>query len=189
MDITIDIDNPVPQFEQLIEHIKAAVTSGALKAGDALPSIRQLANDLELIQQDGGQGLQAAGTGCGHRNQGLPRHLCPTPRPRRTARSTCRNGYCASSGETVAELRDAGCDRFRNPQRVRRCRQPATAGKVRCCHDRSLCVLCGFHGANTGRVRAACRLVYTIRSRQGGGAISGLGPQIPRALSQVYTAR
>ena len=27
MEITIDIDNPVPQFEQLIEQIKAAVTA------------------------------------------------------------------------------------------------------------------------------------------------------------------
>jgi GntR family transcriptional regulator len=48
MEITIDIDNPVPQFEQLIEQIKAAVTAGVLKPGEALPSIRQLANDLEL---------------------------------------------------------------------------------------------------------------------------------------------
>ena len=48
MEIAIDIDNPVPQFEQLIEQIKAAVTAGVLKPGDALPSIRQLANDLEL---------------------------------------------------------------------------------------------------------------------------------------------
>src|SRR5271154_5819383 len=48
MEITVDIDNPVPQFEQIIEQIKAAVTAGVLKAGDALPSIRQLANDLEL---------------------------------------------------------------------------------------------------------------------------------------------
>ena len=48
MEITIDIDNPLPQFEQLIEQIKAAVTAGVLKPGDSLPSIRQLANDLEL---------------------------------------------------------------------------------------------------------------------------------------------
>src|SRR6187431_2722189 len=48
MEITIDIDNPLPQFEQLIEQVKAAVTAGVLKPGDSLPSIRQLANDLEL---------------------------------------------------------------------------------------------------------------------------------------------
>jgi GntR family transcriptional regulator len=48
MQISLDIDDPVPQFEQLIEQIKAAVTAGTLNPGDPLPSIRQLANDLEL---------------------------------------------------------------------------------------------------------------------------------------------
>lgn len=48
MEISIDIDSTTPQFEQIIEQIKAAVGAGVLKPGDALPSIRQLANDLEL---------------------------------------------------------------------------------------------------------------------------------------------
>jgi GntR family transcriptional regulator len=48
MEISIDIDDPLPQFEQLIEQIKAAVAAGILKPGSTLPSIRQLANDLEL---------------------------------------------------------------------------------------------------------------------------------------------
>ena len=48
MEISIDIDDPLPQFEQLIEQIKAAVVAGVLKPGTPLPSIRQLANDLEL---------------------------------------------------------------------------------------------------------------------------------------------
>src|SRR5687768_17781164 len=48
VEISIDIDDPLPQFEQLIEQIKAAVTAGILKPGTPLPSIRQLANDLEL---------------------------------------------------------------------------------------------------------------------------------------------
>ena len=48
MEISIDIDDPLPQFEQLIEQVKAAVTAGVLKPGTPLPSIRQLANDLDL---------------------------------------------------------------------------------------------------------------------------------------------
>ncbi len=48
MDIHIDIDAPEPLFAQLIAQIKAAVQSGTLRAGDPVPSIRQLAGDLDL---------------------------------------------------------------------------------------------------------------------------------------------
>ena len=48
MQIIIDIDDPVPLFAQLIEQIKKAVLSDKISPGAALPSIRQLANDLEL---------------------------------------------------------------------------------------------------------------------------------------------
>lgn len=48
MQIQINIDDPVPQFAQLIEQIKKAVLGDKLVPGDALPSIRQLANDLGL---------------------------------------------------------------------------------------------------------------------------------------------
>ncbi len=46
MDIVIDIDDPIPLFAQLIGQIKQAVLSHQVEPGDALPSIRQLANDL-----------------------------------------------------------------------------------------------------------------------------------------------
>lgn len=48
MEIVIDIDDPVPLFAQLITQIKQAVISNKIGPGDALPSIRQLANDLDL---------------------------------------------------------------------------------------------------------------------------------------------
>ncbi len=48
MQITIDIDAEEPLFGQLMSEIKKAVSSGAVSPGDALPSIRQLANDLNL---------------------------------------------------------------------------------------------------------------------------------------------
>ncbi len=48
MEIVIDIENSVPLFAQLIGQVKKAVLSGKIRPGDALPSIRQLANDLEL---------------------------------------------------------------------------------------------------------------------------------------------
>jgi GntR family transcriptional regulator len=48
MEIVLDLEADVPLFAQLIDQIKQAVSSGALAPGDPLPSIRQLANDLEI---------------------------------------------------------------------------------------------------------------------------------------------
>ena len=48
MEISIDLNGSEPVFAQLIGQIKAAVQRGALGPGDPLPSIRQLATDLEL---------------------------------------------------------------------------------------------------------------------------------------------
>jgi len=48
MEIIIDTDDSVPLFAQLVTQIKEAVLNKDLSPGDSLPSIRQLANDLEL---------------------------------------------------------------------------------------------------------------------------------------------
>jgi GntR family transcriptional regulator len=46
--LAVDPGSPVPPYEQLREQLTALVLAGALSAGDRLPSIRQLANDLGL---------------------------------------------------------------------------------------------------------------------------------------------
>ena len=48
MEIVINTSDSVPVFAQLIDQIKKAVLSGELRSGAALPSIRQLANDMGL---------------------------------------------------------------------------------------------------------------------------------------------
>lgn len=48
MEIEINVNDSVPIFTQLIDQIKAAVIGGQLKPGTPLPSIRQLANDLNV---------------------------------------------------------------------------------------------------------------------------------------------
>ena len=48
MQIIIDYEDPCPPSTQLIDQIRRAVRNGDLKPGDPLPSIRQLARDLEL---------------------------------------------------------------------------------------------------------------------------------------------
>lgn len=46
--IEIDPDSPVPPFEQLRAHIAELVTTGQLTADTRLPTVRQLARDLNL---------------------------------------------------------------------------------------------------------------------------------------------
>lgn len=46
--IAINHKSPVPLFEQLKEQIKLRVLAGALKPGDPIPSIRQLAVQLTV---------------------------------------------------------------------------------------------------------------------------------------------
>lgn len=48
MQIIIDIEAATPLFTQLITQIKQAVVNGDIAPGDSLPSIRQLANDLDI---------------------------------------------------------------------------------------------------------------------------------------------
>ena len=46
--ITIDMDSREPMFSQLVAQIKKAILDKTIGPGDALPSIRQLANDLDI---------------------------------------------------------------------------------------------------------------------------------------------
>jgi GntR family transcriptional regulator len=46
--ITIRLDSPVSLGEQVRLGIREAIARGELHAGDALPTVRQLANDLDI---------------------------------------------------------------------------------------------------------------------------------------------
>lgn len=48
MIITIDEQNPVPIFQQIIRQVKMRVVSGELGAGSSIPSIRELAVRLSV---------------------------------------------------------------------------------------------------------------------------------------------
>lgn len=48
MDLDIDVSSPEAVYEQIVRQIKHGVQQGILPPGTALPSIRQLADDLEL---------------------------------------------------------------------------------------------------------------------------------------------
>ena len=48
MELTIDVDSPVPVYEQIRAQVTGLVESGTLRAGASLPSVRQLAADLQI---------------------------------------------------------------------------------------------------------------------------------------------
>lgn len=48
MNIIINTKSMIPIYEQIMDVIKSEITKGDLKSGDALPSVRGLANDLKI---------------------------------------------------------------------------------------------------------------------------------------------
>ena len=107
MEITIDIDNPVPQFEQLIEQVKAAVAAGVLKAGDALPSIRQLANDLELNSKTVAKAYKLLERDSIIEAKGY-RGTYVHAKAKANCKFNLREWTQRKVGEAIAELREAG---------------------------------------------------------------------------------
>jgi GntR family transcriptional regulator len=48
MEIHIATSSPEPVYEQIVRQVQHGVAEGALKPGDALPTVRQLADDLQI---------------------------------------------------------------------------------------------------------------------------------------------
>ena len=48
MEITINTSSPEPVYEQIMRQVQHGVASGVLNPGDPLPTVRQLADDLQL---------------------------------------------------------------------------------------------------------------------------------------------
>lgn len=44
----LDLHSGVPVYRQLIDQVRGGIASGALKSGDQLPTVRQLAVDLQI---------------------------------------------------------------------------------------------------------------------------------------------
>ena len=107
MEITIDIDSPVPQFEQLIEQIKAAVTAGVLKPGEAMPSIRQLANDLALNSKTVAKAYKLLERDSIIEAKGY-RGTYVHSKAKANCKFNLQEWTQRKLGETIAELREAG---------------------------------------------------------------------------------
>jgi GntR family transcriptional regulator len=44
----LDLHSGVPVYRQIIDHVTAGIAAGTLKAGDQLPTVRQVAIDLSI---------------------------------------------------------------------------------------------------------------------------------------------
>ena len=107
MEITIDIDSPQPPFEQLIEQIKAAVTAGVLKPGKALPSIRQLAVDLELNNKTVAKAYKLLERDAIIETKGY-RGTFIHPKAKANCKFDLQEWTSRKLAETIGELREAG---------------------------------------------------------------------------------
>jgi GntR family transcriptional regulator len=107
MEISIDIDDPLPQFEQLIEQVKAAITAGMLKPGDALPSIRQLANELELNTKTVAKAYKLLERDAVIETKGY-RGTYIHPKARTNCKFNLQEWTLRKLGDVVNDLREAG---------------------------------------------------------------------------------
>ena len=48
MEISIATNSPEPVYEQILRQVQQGVAEGLLKPGDPLPTVRQLADDLQI---------------------------------------------------------------------------------------------------------------------------------------------
>jgi GntR family transcriptional regulator len=107
MEISIDIDDRVPPFEQLIEQIKAAVTAGLLKPGDPLPSIRQLASDLDLNSKTVAKAYKLLERDSIIATRGY-RGTCIHPKAKANCKFNLQEWISRKLNDVIAELREAG---------------------------------------------------------------------------------
>ena len=107
MEIVIDITDPKPPFSQLIEQIKQAVFSGSLKPGEQLPSIRQLAGDLDLNSKTVAKAYRLLERDSVIQSRGY-RGTFVHPDGKTNSSVDLNDWVMARIGETIASFRDAG---------------------------------------------------------------------------------
>lgn len=107
MEITVNIDDPVPLFAQLIEQIKHAVLNGQLKPGEALPSIRQLANDLEVNNKTVAKAYRLLERDSVIQTKGY-RGTFIHPDAKENSNTDLNGWVLEKLNQTIAKLRDSG---------------------------------------------------------------------------------
>ena len=107
VEIVINIEDQEPLFEQLITQVKAAVRSGKVRAGDGLPSIRQLANDLELNSKTVAKAYRLLERDSIIQTRGY-RGTFVHPQAKANSQVDLRGWLAKTLDETIATLRESG---------------------------------------------------------------------------------
>ena len=107
MNIVIDIEDPQPLFGQLIAQIKEAVSAGILQPGDSLPSIRQLANDLDLNSKTVAKAYRLLERDSVVQSRGY-RGTFIHPDAKANSRVDLSAWVTSTLGETIASFRESG---------------------------------------------------------------------------------
>ncbi|MFN2527421.1 MAG: GntR family transcriptional regulator [Candidatus Baltobacteraceae bacterium] len=87
--LAVDPDLETPPFQQIIDQLRAFIERGELRAGDALPTVRQLAGDLGVAPNTVARAyadLQDQGwlTSQGRRGTHVASHVPPSDKRTRT---------------------------------------------------------------------------------------------------------
>jgi len=88
-EISVDLESPVPPYEQIRGQVSALAASGVLSPGDRLPTIRMLAADLGVAPGTVARAykeLEAEGTVTAMRRRGTV--IAPRPQGTRSAQAT-----------------------------------------------------------------------------------------------------
>ena len=107
MILEVDQGSPIPPYEQLRQQITALVLANALAPGDRLPSIRQLANDLELNSKTVAKAYQLLTRDSIIETKGY-RGTYVHPKAKTNCKFNLQEWTLRKLGDTVDELREAG---------------------------------------------------------------------------------
>ncbi len=109
MRVSIDLDSPTPQYEQIRAQIAAFITAGALHEGDRLPTVRVLAADLGIAPGTVARAyreLEAAGMVATRRRVGTVITASTRPRGRTDTLARELVSTARAEGISAADLLD-----------------------------------------------------------------------------------
>lgn len=117
MILDLDLESPVPPYEQVRVQLAAMITAGTLRGGHRLPSIRQLASDLGIAPGTVGRAyreLEAAGLVASRVRTGTVVARVPDPAPAHlpAAAEDAARGYAVAARRLGLDL-DAAIARLR----------------------------------------------------------------------------